>query len=113
MNTQIVTINTVEIPDSIAFAYADRSEIIAFMQGVIRAKTKLTSEQLRVVNYARARHAFRHGENMYLRDLAVLADTSVERIQHFVKKLCGEDRCPSDWLTSTQCGAILCNMMEM
>lgn len=113
MNTQIVTINTVEIPDSIAFAYADRSEIIEFMQGVIRAKKKLTPEQFRIVNYASARHAFRHGENMYLRDLAALAETSIERIQHFVKKLSGEDRGPSDWLTYTQCGAILCNMMEM
>lgn len=115
MTTAIITVSTTtsELTDAISGAYASRSEIIEFLHGVRQAGLRLDADAQKAVKYALARDAYRSGDNMQVRDLAILAHTTVEKIQHFVKKLYSDDVEAGSWVSNNTCSAVMCNMMEM
>ena len=111
MTTAItVTSATVKLPDAITFAYATRDEAFRFLHG---NHDRLTSDQKKLAQYAYVRASYREGRGLFVDQLAVLAETSVERIAHFAKKLLKTEAVDETWLTNDECSAVLCNMMEM
>lgn len=116
MTTNMLTITPttkVELPEAIAMAYAGEAEIKQFLRECVVAGVTLTKAQQGSVRYALARDAYRHGGDLRLSELAMLAECAIDKVEHFVRRACGVTRKADDWLTGEQCNSVLSLMMEM
>lgn len=99
--------NSAEIIDRVVDATASVQEIGLFLRKVGHA---LTKSELKAVGYALARARYRAGEALDLEQLALLAEVSLDKARHYLKKLspgAGEERIPNNVVS-----AVLCNIME-
>lgn len=106
----VTTARAIELPESIAYAYASKEEIVGFVKEHL---DEISDSQLRCAGYAYARALYRDGEMLSVRQLSILAETTVEKIQHFVRRLFKTEPAAETKLSNNQCSSILSVMMEM
>ena len=111
MNALIVTAApSIELPESIVYAYASKEEITRFVQQHLG---EINKEQLSIAGYAMARAMYRDGEDLYLGQLASLVERTIEGTQYWVRKLFRIDGTAETKLTNDQCSSVMCAIMEM
>lgn len=102
-----LAIKTVNLPMSIVAATATIEEIQVFA-----AKTPvscLTKRDNKLLQYAYARAVYRAGFDLTVEQVALLAETSVDKVLHYAQKL--KIRC-DEMLTNNAVSRIMCNMMQ-
>ncbi|MTH61175.1 hypothetical protein [Paracoccus litorisediminis] len=108
--TALVTVAKVTLPDSIALAYANSSEVVTF---ATKNEKKLTPGQQARVAYAMARATYRDGEDLLAWQIALLAETGLKKIQHYARKLFGEEVEADTLMSNGEASKILTQMMDM
>lgn len=106
--TTALTIAKVTLPMSIAAGFASVTEIQNFVTSDVLAR--MTKRQKIVVSYSYARAVYRAGLDLTIEQTALLAETTVEKVAHYMQKL----KLPqTETISTNDATRIMCNMMEM
>lgn len=86
--TSIITIPNATTPQEVIERVREASATTADIQRFLRAVGEhLTPADMRVVEYALARACHRENRDLTIKQLALLAETTVERVLHHLKML--------------------------